>query len=105
MTIEQEPMSNKDAKIEECKFFKKVYLGKHCELFKSPCYGTACNFHKEFIKLTQLESENNRLREALEEILAQKEMCVLSKDDVYFGMCEYCSVDWCPKYIAQQALK
>ena len=65
MTIEQEPMSNKDAKIEECKFFKKVYLGKHCELFKSPCYGTACNFHKEFIKLTQLESENNRLREAL----------------------------------------
>ena len=60
MTIEQEPMSNKDAKIEECKFFKKVYLGKHCELFKSPCYGTACNFHKEFIKLTQLESVQSK---------------------------------------------
>ena len=49
-------------------------------------------------------TNNITLQKALEQIIAQKEMCILSVDDVYFGMCEYCSVEWCPKYIAHRAL-
>jgi hypothetical protein len=50
----------------KCKFYKKQFLSKYCELFKTPCYGTACNFHKEFIKLAQLEQQ---LQTAKEEII------------------------------------
>jgi len=35
-----------DDKVKECKFYKKQFLSKHCELFKGSCYGTACNFNK-----------------------------------------------------------
>jgi chromosome segregation ATPase len=49
----------------KCKFYKKQFLSKYCELFKTPCYGTACNFHKEFIKLAQLEQQLQTAKEEL----------------------------------------
>ena len=45
-----------DENMKECKFYKKQFLSKYCELFKSSCYGKACNFHKEFILLNKLLS-------------------------------------------------
>lgn len=68
-----------------CKFYKKVFMGTQCSLFKSPCYGEHCNFHKEFIKLAQyeqqilqLKAENEQLTQKLENLT--KENKELSED-------------------------
>ena len=48
---------------EKCKFYKKQFLSKYCELFKQPCYGKHCNFIKEFTRLNELEQQLQKAKE------------------------------------------
>ena len=52
----------------------------------------------------KIAADFKELETALNKILTQEDMCILSPDDVYRLECEYCSVEFCPKYIAKQAI-
>ena len=56
---------------EKCKFYKKQFLNKYCELFKQPCYGKHCNFIKEFTKLNELEQQLQTAKEENETLTQQ----------------------------------
>src|SRR5574344_2064456 len=103
---------------EKCKFYKKQFLSKYCELFKQPCYGKHCNFIKEFTRLNELEQQlqaakeendtltqqNKQMREALEKIERYKNNCYMFKveNDTHYIDFKYI---WEICNIAQQALK
>lgn len=71
--------------MEECKYYKKQFLSKYCELFKQPCYGKHCNFHKEFIKINELEKQNIKLRKALKDCISEN--CYYHEDE-----CNMCTI-------------
>ena len=62
---------------EKCKFYKKQFLNKYCELFKQPCYGKHCNFIKEFTRLNELEQQLQTAKEENKELeLRNDKLCL-----------------------------
>src|SRR5574344_536339 len=59
---------------EKCKFYKKQFLSKYCELFKQPCYGKHCNFIKEFTRLNELEQQLQAAKEENEKLKSQNKL-------------------------------
>ena len=59
---------------EKCKFYKKQFLSKYCELFKQPCYGKHCNFIKEFTRLNELEQQLQTAKEENEKLKEQNKL-------------------------------
>lgn len=71
--------------MEECKYYKKQFLSKYCELFESSCYGKHCNVYKEFIKINELEKQNIKLRKALKDCISEN--CYYHEDE-----CNMCTI-------------
>ena len=75
---------------EKCKFYKKQFLNKYCELFKQPCYGKHCNFIKEFTRLNELEQQLQTAKEENEKLTQQNKQMREAINNIK----NLCNEDW-----------
>ena len=75
---------------EKCKFYKKQFLSKYCELFKQPCYGKHCNFIKEFTRLNELQQQLQAAKEENEKLTQQNKQMQENINNIK----NLCNEDW-----------